>query len=262
MKRLTPFFSAMLMAGLGAGHALAVPITFNSSGIGPGGIAVSASATFDITGNSLAILLRNTSPSNSGSDVPGSTLSGLYFDLTGNPGLTPVSATLAPGSTILQLSQCDNCTPLTTNLGGEFGYQAASGLPGGADRGISSSGYLTTGLSGNIGNFNNGAAGTDLDAPASLNGINFGIVSSAAGFNPNGGLANVPLVQDAVLFLLTGVAGLGINDISNVSFQYGTSLTELNIPGNPGFPPSQTVSEPGLWGLIALGALGLARRRR
>lgn len=262
MKRLFPLFSAALLTGLIAAPALAVPITFNSSGTGPGGVAVSASATFDITGNNLTILLRNTSPSNSGSDVPGSTLSGLYFDLTGNPTLTPVSATLAPGSTIIQLSQCDNCPPLTTDLGGEFGYQAASGLPGGADRGISSSGYLTTGLPGNIGNFNNGAAGTDLDGPASLNGINFGIVSSAAGFNPNGGLSSVPLVQDAVLFLLTGVAGLGIGDISNVSFQYGTSLTELNVPGSPGFPPLQTVPEPAVWSLIALGMLGLLRRRR
>ena len=263
MKRLVPSILFAALVSLGAQQALAVPITFSGSGSGPGGVGVSATATFDFTGNNLTILLRNTSPSNSGSDVSGSTLSGLYFDLTGNPTLTPVSATLAPGSTILQASQCDNCTIATTNLGGEFGYQAATGLPGGADRGISSSGYLTTGLSGNIGNFNNGAAGTDLDGPASLNGINFGIVSAAPGFNPNGGLANDPLVQDGVIFLLTGVAGLGINDISKVTFQYGTSLTELNIPGTPtGFPPSQTVSEPALWSLLALGTFGLLRRRR
>lgn len=71
MKRLFPLFSAALLTGLIAAPALAVPITFNSSGTGPGGVAVSASATFDITGNNLTILLRNTSPSNSGSDVPG-----------------------------------------------------------------------------------------------------------------------------------------------------------------------------------------------
>ena len=141
-------------------------------------------------------------------------------------------------------------------MAGEWGYEAAA-FPGSADRGIASSGYLTTGLPGNIGNFNNGAAGTDLDGPASLNGINFGIVSAAAGFNPNGGLAR-PLIQDTVVFLLSGVSGLSNSDISHVSFQYGTDLEELNVPGRP---PGK-LPEPGTLALLGMALLSLAYCRR
>ena len=199
-----------------------------------GGFAVTASAIFDITGNDLTITLRNTSPSNNGQDVSGSTLTGLFWNFTGNPALTPFSATVGAGSIF---GTCDqvNCAGVT-NVAGEFGYQAGS-LPGGADRGISSSGYLTTGLANNIGNFNNGAAGTDLDNPTSLDGINFGIISAAPGFNPNGGLSNDPLIKDSVVFVLHGVSGLSTNDISNVSFQYGTALSDLMFPVIQGILP-------------------------
>ena len=239
-----------------AGPVLAVPIIFTGSGTGPGSVPVTASATFDIVGNNLTITLTNTSPSNSGQDVPGSTLSGLFWDFTGNPTLTPLSATIPAASSIIQSGLCvpGPCAGVT-NVAGEWGYQATS-FPGGADRGIASSGYLTTGLAGNIGNFNGGAAGTDLDGPASLNGINFGIVSAAAGFNPNGGLAR-PLIQDTVVFILSGVSGLSNSDISDVSFQYGTSITELNVPGTP-----RRVPEPGTLALLGLAAVVLAYRRR
>jgi hypothetical protein len=86
-------------------QAKATLITFTGSGTGPGGVPVSASAIFDITGNDLTITLRNTSGPNSGQDVPGSTLTGLFWNFTGNPVLTPVSAMLAAGSSIL--GTCD-----------------------------------------------------------------------------------------------------------------------------------------------------------
>lgn len=243
-------------------NASAAPITYIGSGTGPGGVAVSASAIFEIVGNNLTITLKNTSLENSGQDVPGSTLTGIFWDFVGNPILTPVSATVAAGS-IITGALCDpvSCVNVT-NVGGEFGYQATP-LTGSADRGIASSGYLTTGLAGNIGNFNNGLAGVDLDGPASLNGINFGIISAASGYNPNGGLSNDPVIRDTVTFVLTGVSGLTNNSISHVSFQYGTALEELNIPGTIGDGGGSTgnVPEPGTTALLGLGLLGLAAAR-
>jgi len=261
--------TALLIAiGIVPGAASAAPIIFTGSGTAAEN-SVSASASFEIIGNTLTIVLKNTSGSIAGKDKSGSTLSGLFFDLTGNPALTPVSATIAAGS-IVQSDKCSTalCTATQTNVGGEWGYQATT-FPGGADRGISSSGYLETGLPGNIGNFNNGLAGTELDDPGSLNGINFGIISAASGFDPNGGLANDPLIQDTVTFVLTGVAGLTNFDISDVSFQYGTSITEANITASceSGCTPVLLVPEPSAlsmvgFALLALGAISRPSRRK
>jgi hypothetical protein len=227
MKKLSTYaLGAAACLGVAAAHA--VPITFSGSSTGPGGVPVTATASFDIVGGNLQIVLTNTSPSNTGQDVPGSTLTGLFFAIPGAPTLTPLSATVTSGSSIIQANNCNPgpCTGVT-NVGGEFGYQQTS-FPGSANEGIASSGYLTTGIPGNLGNFN----GTNLDDPVSLDGINFGIVSTAAGFNPNGGLSSVPLIQNSVTFLLNSLPGnFSLSSISNVSFQYGTALSELNVPG-------------------------------
>ncbi|WP_317201413.1 PEP-CTERM sorting domain-containing protein [Janthinobacterium sp.] len=257
MKKL--ILAGLLAAASAASqNAWSNSITLTGSGTGPGGVPVSASSIFDVSGDILTITLTNTSVSNTGKDVPGSTLTGLFwtFNNASTPTLIPVSALLAGGSSILGTCSLANCASIT-NLGGEFGYQA-TGLPHGADRGISSSGYLSSGLAGNIGNFNNGAAGVNLDGPASLNGINFGIISGAAGYNPNGGLAGIPVVQDTVVFRLSGATGVDVRSIV-ASYQYGTSLSDLNVLDQ--VPPA-TVPEPGTIALLGLGLAGIASLRR
>ncbi|OKH23489.1 hypothetical protein NIES593_09670 [Hydrococcus rivularis NIES-593] len=68
------------------------------------------------------------------------------------------------------------------------------------------------------------------------------------------------------MFNLSGVSGLAEQDISKVSFQYGTSLNETRIPGNPSTTPSpvREVPEPSATaaiGLLALSSLGLLKKK-
>ena len=229
--------------------ALAESITFSGTGT-DGGASLGASAIFQITGDVLSITLSNTATNDnngSGWDVSGHTLTGLFFDFPDNPVFAPVSASVAPGSTLVQFDTCSPgpCLSTTTNVGGEFyfsfGHETLL-----AEFGIASSGY--------IGGSNPTFGGPNLDDPAgSGDGINFGLISEDNIFNPNGGLANDPLIRHSVILELSGADGLSVFDISNVSFQYGTDLTEYNLEGTPGNP----IPEPTTILLLGSGIAGL-----
>jgi hypothetical protein len=243
-------------------QAGATAITFFASGTGASGEAISASATFDFSGDNLTITLVNTAIDDdaiNGKDLSANTLTGLFFDLTGSPTLDPFSATVAPGAIAGAPCSPGPCTLLTTDVGGEFGY-ATVGLPGGVGYGIASSGFDLFG-DGSFDQNNPGVAGLNLDNPDAVNGANFGIISSLVDYHPNPGLANDPVIVQQVVFILTGVQGLTAASVSNVSFQYGTDLNEPNISCC-----EQDVPEPGTlmvlgWGLAVLGLYSGRRRR-
>jgi hypothetical protein len=253
--------------------AMATPITFTGTGTtgGPTGDTLSASASFDVIGSHLVITLLNTAPDDTtGQMAPNQGLTGLFFDLPDSIALSPVSALITSGQ-IIQGNACDvsppgndndnaaNCTAAQHNVGGEFAY-ATGGLPSGADRGIASSGYANFGASAAF------FAGSNLDGPVSPSGINFALISqNETAFDPNGGLAKVPLIQGAVTFTLNISGGTISNgDISHVLFQYGTGLDEPRLTGTPVLPQPQPTPEPGSLALLGIAGLALrfATRRR
>jgi hypothetical protein len=230
----------------GAAHATVI-FTDNST---VGGNAVTGSAAFTISGTTLTLTLKNTSPA-AGLEAPTNTLTGLSFLLNGlAPALTPVSA-ISPNA-IVNSADCNAnpCTGTNVNVGGEWGYQTGFG----GKEAVGSAGYITTGLTGDLGNFN----GVNLQSPVSLDGIEFGIISATHG--PfNGGLSNQALIDDTVVLTLTIPSGITESQIGSVSFLYGTA-PDATIPGTPGTP----VPEPATMALLgsALLGFGVVQRRQ
>lgn len=239
MKRLTAILTLLSVTALvGTGEAAVV---FSGSA---GNLAASAAFDYDANTNLLTVVLTNTSMFDV--VIPAEVLTAVFFDIAGFPPatLTPLSAALTPGSTVFFGPDGGG------NMGGEYAYASGlSGAPGGAVLGTSSAGF---GLFGNP-NFN----GPNLQNPAAVDGLNYGITS--AGDNLATGNAavtgNVALIKNSVTFTLTASDDFALTDISNVSFQYGTALDEPNVPYVP---------EPmTLLGLgTGLAVLGLVRRRR
>lgn len=210
------------------------------------------SVTLTDSGSNLIVTLSNV-----GQDVlvPDQVMTAFFFSLTGNPVLTPVSATLAAGSSVL----FGGGTDPGGGVGGEWAYKQGIAGPLGTDRGISSAGYGIFG-SGEI------FPGSNLSGPAAPNGLQYGLVSAAD--DPTTGNAAVtgsePLIRHAVTFVLSGLPGgfdiSAPGAIFGGNFQYGTSLSEPNVPD----PPPVGVPEPGalllLGTALAAAALGSARR--
>jgi hypothetical protein len=146
----------LVLWGYGTSIEAAV-ITFAGSGTGAGGASLQAQADFDITGSTLTVTLANiaTNDNNSsGNDTVSNTLSGVFFTLTGNPTLTPVSATIPTGSSLVQANTCTPgpCSSSTTNVGGEFRYEKSAYASPRGNQGIGSASYMPNRfLGGNLG---------------------------------------------------------------------------------------------------------------
>jgi hypothetical protein len=197
----------------------------------------SASVGFQLLGGGLLqVSLTNTFTG----DTPdqGHVLTGVFF--SGADGLNPISATAAAGSK--QWSGTNFTAPFSSSvLGTEWAY-ATSPAPGGATAGIVSSGYWTPG-------FGNFASPGDM-----LDGSAYGLLSAGYAGSDLDGLQNRIYIQDAMIFVLSGFSGNSLN-IGNITFQYGTALSEQAVPG-------LLVPEPGSITLLGLGFAGFLVYRR
>ncbi len=93
MKKLV-LQSLLTFASMTALNAAADSALLPGDGIGPGGVPVSASAFVDFTGDLMTITLTNTSPAHTGTDVPGSTLTGFFWRFI--PGVNPTLTLCQP----------------------------------------------------------------------------------------------------------------------------------------------------------------------
>ena len=224
-------------------NAVAGPVLFTGGSGEP-----AATVSFDIVGSQLQVVLSNTSTGDV--LVPSDALTAIFFNIAGNPLLTRNSAT-SGGPTYLGST---NVSGAGTVVGGEWAYR--NGLSQyAANSGISSSG---------LGVFGPGDRfpGANLSGPDSPNGVEYALAS--AGDNPatgNGGILGEELTRSSVTFLLTTASPFDLSAIGNVTFQYGTSLSEGHFSGTT----SRSVPEPGTLGLAGLALLagaGIRRRRR
>jgi hypothetical protein len=203
--------------------------------------SLEAEVSFTQSGSDLILTLSNISSA----DVlqPTQVLTGVFFTLAGNPTLTPVSAELGTGSTVL--------FPPKGGVGSSVGDEWAFGAklkhaPAGANDGIASLG---------LGLFSKpNFPGPKIKTP--FNNLGFGITSagdnSATGVKPVTG--NYPLIDDSVVFTLAMPTNYVLGSITNVEFQYGTTLRGPEVSGILQTGPGTTlVPEPASLSLVACG---------
>jgi PEP-CTERM motif len=211
----------------------------------------SASATFSFAGGNLSVTLTNTFAGDVAAPIH--VLQAVFFGLTSNQTLIPVSATVAGGSTIHYETLLGNFTGAANDVSGEWAYSNKFDGPGahpitGALQGISGVGY---GLFSPSDRFNTSDS-LNRSGPLAVNGANYGILS--AGYTGGGNQAvtgQFPLIENSVVFTFSGADGLGLGDVSNVSFEYGTDLD---------FEPRdlEPIPEPATLLLVSSGLAGLA----
>jgi hypothetical protein len=236
-----------------AGHvtpSAAAPITFTgSSG------SLSASATFTVVGSNLQVVLTNTSASDA--TVPTDVLTAIFFDITGTPLLTAVSATSGGTSITLDVgSPAIFVSASGTDIGGAWAYEKGT-LAHGALYGIGAAGLGVFGPP-------NVFPGPNVDGDPGVDGVGYGLLPAGDNLmTGNGGLNGRTFTKNSDTFLL-GLGSLSGFDpsssIHNLTFQYGTSLTETTILVVP--PPPRVTPEPVTLALLGMGflAFGVSRR--
>jgi hypothetical protein len=196
-------------------------ITFRGAGVNTATQTIlSAEVTFSFDPSTMYLTVELTNTSLDDVRAASDVLTAVFFSVENNPGFIPVSAMIPPGTVLFGPDGGGN-------VGGEWEYAGGINGPNLASKGLSTA---TFGIfdAGNL-------RGLNLDGMVSVESHNYGITS--AGDNPGTGDQAVtgaePLIKNFVRFRVKSAVVLSPKTaISNVSFQYGTSLTaDPNLPG-------------------------------
>jgi hypothetical protein len=225
-------------------RAIAGPISA-SYGLG----SLSGLATFDQVGSNLVVTLTNTSTTDPA--VAGDILTGLYFNVAGNPNLVGLSADICGTCTVTD-SGALGIPPADLSVAGEWAYRHKTSLGYGANFGISA---VTAG-SRFPDSYLIGGPNSNQWGEAAPNGVDYGLTTlNDLQSNDKSSLILLPLVSNQVIVTLSGLSGSfdinAANAISNVQFQYGTGTKEA--------PEPATIL---LLGMGAAGAMIMRRRRK
>jgi len=241
-KLLARLFSATFLVGVISVPAHADLIVYD------GGDGLSATADYSIVGNTLTILLTNTSTSPFGGQdgSAGMVLSSLNFDLPTGFNIVDGSAALGAGS---QIVQSTNTTSWSV-YGGAYDLNDQYGFSNTGVGNIGSSVYLNA-TSAVTSHNNGGSSVTSFDGATGIanNGLDWGLVADGTSDVGNNRL----FVQDSVLLTLTLNSAL-----SDLSFLNSGSYVEFG--SDYSFIRGHDVPEPTSLLLFGVGALGLAFR--
>lgn len=246
MKYSKTLLASLLGIGIVLSTSSAHALTFTASQtIGGYVYAASADFTYDSSNHMLSILLKNNATNPAANQ--GQTLSGIYFDVVGNPVLLKSSASVGPGSTIV------NDTPNLNDskIGQEYAFRNNIGTAEAsftdARYGISSTG-LGIFSPGNRFDTSGNLAGP---SSGSVGGDDFSIVPTSQASFSSGGLTGTPFVRNSMLFKLQAPVSFSLtaNDIKNIAFHYGSGQEFATIVPPSGNRPGD-VPEPGVVALL------------
>jgi hypothetical protein len=176
---------------------------------------LSASAEFKLVGSTLTVTITNTS-TNPINDATGELL-GIFFNA---PAFA--SSLTHPGTITPQTAYDTNGNPLpNTDIGLGWAYSNALNSTYGATSGIQGAGY-------GVGNPPDGNLFSGSGTPVPLDGANYGIAPANYNFTGNPSIAT-PIVLGSLTATFTVPSAFDASAISNVTFQYGTKLSDGHI---------------------------------